>query len=75
VGDFAGQGQENEDLIFDLGGNVTEWVLTSDGKGKTAGGSADCPADTRSMCTAAPEYVGFRVVRSAPISAAASAKQ
>lgn len=65
VGSFAGQGQENEELIFDLGGNVAEWELTPDGKGKAMGGSADCPADPRSNCTPAPEYVGFRVVRGA----------
>jgi dipeptidyl aminopeptidase/acylaminoacyl peptidase len=65
VGSFAGQGQESEDLIFDLGGNAAEWVLTPDGKGKVVGGSADCPADVRSTCTPATEYVGFRVVRGA----------
>jgi formylglycine-generating enzyme required for sulfatase activity len=76
VGSFTGQGQENEDLIFDLGGNVAEWVLTSDGKGKLVGGSADCPADARSICTAAPEYAGFRVVRGAPKAVtAANAKE
>lgn len=62
VGSFTGQGQEGEELIFDLGGNVAEWVLTGDGKGKVMGGSADCPADPRSSCTPAPEYIGFRVV-------------
>jgi hypothetical protein len=46
-----------------LGGNVAEWVLTRDGKGKVIGGSADCPASTESNCTPAPEYIGFRVVR------------
>jgi len=65
VGSFPAQGQENEDLLFDLGGNVAEWVLTDDGTGKVMGGSADCPADPRSNCTPAPEYVGFRVVRGA----------
>ena len=64
-GSFAGQGKDDEDLIFDLGGNVGEWVLTRDGKGKVIGGSADCPADPKANCTAAPEYVGFRVVRGA----------
>ena len=29
------------------------------------GGSADCPTDPKANCTAAPEYVGFRVVRGA----------
>ena len=65
VGSFRGQGKEDEEPIFDLGGNVAEWVLTRDGNGKVIGGSADCPADTKSTCTAAPEYVGFRVVRGA----------
>jgi formylglycine-generating enzyme required for sulfatase activity len=71
VGSFAGQGQENEELLFDLGGNAAEWVLTADGKGKVMGGSADCPADPRSSCTPAPEYIGFRVVRGAPATAPA----
>jgi formylglycine-generating enzyme required for sulfatase activity len=63
VGRFRGQGKDDEEPIYDLGGNVAEWVLTRDGKGKVVGGSADCPADPRSSCTPAPEYVGFRVVR------------
>jgi hypothetical protein len=77
AGSFPGQGQENEELIFDLGGNVAEWVLTADGKGKVLGGSADCPADPRSACTPATEYVGFRVVRSAakPTAATTAAKE
>src|SRR5260221_132957 len=63
VGNFAGQGQEDQELVFDLGGNVAEWVALADGRGKADGGSADCPADSRSSCAAAAEYVGFRVVR------------
>jgi dipeptidyl aminopeptidase/acylaminoacyl peptidase len=63
VGSFRGQGKDDEEPIYDLGGNVAEWVLTRDGKGKVIGGSADCPADAQANCTAAPEYVGFRVVR------------
>jgi dipeptidyl aminopeptidase/acylaminoacyl peptidase len=63
VGSFHGQGKEDEEPIYDLGGNVAEWVLTRDGKGKVIGGSADCPADAKANCTPAPEYVGFRVVR------------
>jgi len=62
VGSFAGKGRDDEEPIYDLGGNVAEWVLTRDGKGKVIGGSADCPADPKANCTAAPEYVGFRVV-------------
>jgi dipeptidyl aminopeptidase/acylaminoacyl peptidase len=65
VGSFHGQGKEDEEPIYDLGGNVAEWVLTRDGKGKVIGGSTDCPADPKSNCTPGPEYVGFRVVRGA----------
>jgi len=65
VGSFRGQGKEDEEPIYDLGGNVAEWALTRDGKGKVIGGSADCPADAAIPCTPAPEYVGFRVVRGA----------
>jgi dipeptidyl aminopeptidase/acylaminoacyl peptidase len=65
VGSFPGQGQEDQELVFDLGGNVAEWVAMGDGKGKAEGGSADCPADPRSSCVAAVEYTGFRVVRGA----------
>ncbi|PYU06837.1 MAG: peptidase S9 [Acidobacteria bacterium] len=65
VGSFTGQGKEDEELIFDLGGNVGEWVLTRDGKGKVIGGSADCPADPKANCSPAPAYIGFRVVRGA----------
>jgi len=65
VGSFAGQGQEKEEAVFDVGGNAAEWVLTADGKGKAVGGSADCPADARSNCTPEETYVGFRVVRGA----------
>jgi dipeptidyl aminopeptidase/acylaminoacyl peptidase len=66
VGSFHGQGQDDEEPIYDLGGNVAEWVLTRDGKGQVIGGSADCPADSRSNCQPAPEYIGFRVVRGEP---------
>jgi dipeptidyl aminopeptidase/acylaminoacyl peptidase len=65
AGSFAGQGQEDQELVFDLGGNVAEWVALPDGKGKAEGGSADCPSDPRSSCAAAAEYIGFRVVRGA----------
>jgi formylglycine-generating enzyme required for sulfatase activity len=65
VGTFQGKGKDDEEPIYDLGGNVAEWVLTRDGKGKVIGGSADCPADPKSSCTPAPEYMGFRVVRGA----------
>ncbi len=63
VGSFRGQGKDDEEPIYDLGGNVAEWVLMRDGKGKVIGGSADCPASPEANCTPAPEYIGFRVVR------------
>jgi dipeptidyl aminopeptidase/acylaminoacyl peptidase len=75
VGSFHGQGKDDEEPIYDLGGNVAEWVLTRDGKGKVIGGSADCPADAKSTCTPAPEYVGFRVVRGEAKPAPVPAKQ
>jgi dipeptidyl aminopeptidase/acylaminoacyl peptidase len=73
VGSFAIEGAETEEPVFDFGGNVAEWVETKDGKGKAVGGSADCPADTRSSCTAALEYIGFRVVRNSVATAAPAA--
>ncbi|MGB8475580.1 MAG: prolyl oligopeptidase family serine peptidase [Candidatus Acidiferrum sp.] len=62
VGSFVGAGEEGQERIYDLGGNVAEWVMTRDGKGKVIGGSADCPADPNSGCEPQPEYIGFRVV-------------
>jgi dienelactone hydrolase len=62
VGSFPGVGEEGEERVYDLGGNVAEWVMTRDGKGKAIGGSADCPADAKSGCEPQPEYIGFRVV-------------
>jgi formylglycine-generating enzyme required for sulfatase activity len=64
VGSFraAGPGE----AVFDLGGNVAEWVTGKDGKGELRGGSADAPADPRrTTSAAAPEYRGFRVVKQA----------
>ena len=65
VGSFPGQGKPDEELIFDLGGNAAEWVLTPDGKGKAMGGSADQPADTRATNEPNPGYIGVRIVRGA----------
>ncbi|HKN75590.1 MAG TPA: prolyl oligopeptidase family serine peptidase [Candidatus Acidoferrum sp.] len=62
VGSFLGAGEDDEERIYDLGGNVAEWAMTRDGKGKVIGGSADCPADPKSGCEPQPEYIGFRVV-------------
>ncbi len=63
VGSFAGQGKPDEELIFDLGGNVAEWTLTPDGKGKALGGSADQPGDTHTSKEPGSAYIGLRVVR------------
>ena len=67
VGSFSGQGDENEELIFDLGGNVAEWAIAADGSGKTLGGSADRPSDSKARYRDADgEYSGLRVIRGAP---------
>jgi dipeptidyl aminopeptidase/acylaminoacyl peptidase len=68
VGSFRGQGSEGQELIFDLGGNVAEWVVSADGSGRILGGSANRPADekARPELSAQPAdlaYTGFRVVR------------
>lgn len=65
VGSFPGAGDEGEELLFDLHGNVAEWVLTKEGAARALGGSADLPVDTRLRAREpSPEYIGFRVVRS-----------
>ncbi|HYP29859.1 MAG TPA: prolyl oligopeptidase family serine peptidase [Blastocatellia bacterium] len=70
VGSFKGAG--SDDLVFDLGGNVAEWVAAKGGKGRVMGGSADTPVDAKLRARQpAPEYVGFRVVKGANGSAAA----
>jgi hypothetical protein len=56
-------------MVFDLGGNVAEWVTGKDGTGCLRGGSADAPVDEKRRTNqAAAEYRGFRVVeeREAP---------
>ncbi|MGC4053493.1 MAG: prolyl oligopeptidase family serine peptidase [Paludibaculum sp.] len=60
VGSFTGSG---EDPLFDLGGNVAEWVTKKDGSTAALGGSADRPADAKTTTQARPDYIGFRVVR------------
>lgn len=60
VGLYAGVGAGEK--VFDLGGNVAEWVLPKAGEAYPAGGSADAPEDPKSHLGAAPEYVGLRVV-------------
>lgn len=49
--------------VFDLGGNVAEWVMKKDDKGVLRGGSADAPADGKQKKSqAAASYWGFRVL-------------
>jgi dipeptidyl aminopeptidase/acylaminoacyl peptidase len=63
VGSTKGTG---DDPVFDLGGNVAEWVVLKDGKGRPYGGSADSPADARLAARKpGPGYIGFRVVKGA----------
>jgi dipeptidyl aminopeptidase/acylaminoacyl peptidase len=60
AGGFKAVGEEG---VFDLGGNVAEWVTTSDGKGELRGGSADAPADAKAgKNEAGAVYRGLRVV-------------
>jgi hypothetical protein len=64
VGSFRGFGED--DLVFDLGGNVAEWALDEDGTGTLMGGSADTSSDAKSRGVEAAEaYRGFRVIRGA----------
>ncbi|HVF91494.1 MAG TPA: prolyl oligopeptidase family serine peptidase [Blastocatellia bacterium] len=68
VGSFKGTG--SDDPVFDLGGNVAEWVVSKDG-GRVMGGSADTPVDAKlRVRRPAPEYIGFRVARDASAAAA-----
>ncbi len=64
VGSFKPSGKDNP--VFDLGGNVAEWVVGKDSQGKTIGGSADLPADPKVRDREpAAAYIGFRVVKAA----------
>jgi dipeptidyl aminopeptidase/acylaminoacyl peptidase len=58
----SGRGVGQGEPVFDLGGNVAEWVCGRDGRGVLRGGSADQPAQPAAHAEAAPEYRGFRVV-------------
>jgi formylglycine-generating enzyme required for sulfatase activity len=71
VGSFpgAGDGGSGEALIFDLGGNVSEWAEGGDGQGMTLGGSADRPADPATPSSVDNiSFTGLRVVRGAATS-------
>ncbi len=62
VGSFPGVGDEEQ--VFDLGGNVAEWVVKKDDTGELQGGSADRPADAKQTTNkAGREYQGFRVIK------------
>jgi dipeptidyl aminopeptidase/acylaminoacyl peptidase len=72
VGSFAAEGEEGEEVVFDLDGNVGEWVVAADGSGKAEGGSADRPSDNQAAYHPADAaYIGFRVVHIAPTPALA----
>jgi formylglycine-generating enzyme required for sulfatase activity len=65
VGSFDGIGKD--ELLFDIGGNVAEWVISKDGTGRPLGGSADQPIDAQlRRREPAREYIGFRVVKGQP---------
>lgn len=67
VGSFKPDGESGDELIFDLGGNVSEWVVASNGAGKALGGSADRPADLKAAYRPAElPYTGFRIVHIPP---------
>lgn len=62
-GSFPPVGKKGEPGFWDLAGNVAEWAVTEDGKGKVLGFSALSPTDKRCEYTPPPPgYVGFRVV-------------
>ena len=68
VGSFHPSGKDDQELIYDLGGNVAEWTVTKEGTGKVVGGSADTPGDPKidpQFRNPAAAYIGFRVVRDA----------
>jgi dienelactone hydrolase len=53
--------------VYDLGGNVAEWVTGAEGEGKVTGLSAVTTRDGRSIYTAPPpRYTGFRVIEEKP---------
>jgi pimeloyl-ACP methyl ester carboxylesterase len=61
VGSFPGVG--DDEPVFDLVGNVAEWVVGPDGEDILIGGSADRPSDSKAAAVEAAEtYHGFRVV-------------
>lgn len=63
VGSLPGCG---EDPVFDLDGNVAEWVLRSDGSGVAGGPSADRPASGAPPSAVPPALAGIRLVVEGP---------
>jgi formylglycine-generating enzyme required for sulfatase activity len=62
-GSFPPAGKKDQPGIWDLAGNVAEWTVTEDGKGKVLGFSAVSPTDKRCEYSPPPPgYVGFRVI-------------
>ncbi|MFO0843709.1 MAG: prolyl oligopeptidase family serine peptidase [Gemmataceae bacterium] len=58
----SGRGVGKPEMVYDLGGNVAEWVEGEGGEGVLRGGSADLPADDRGKGPKADlNYQGFRV--------------
>lgn len=67
VGSFPGRRDGDGPSVFDLGGNVAEWVTRVDGSGEPRGGRADWPSDAKTtQRDASPACVGFRVIRANP---------
>lgn len=62
-GSFPPAGKTSDPGVWDLAGNVAEWSVTEDGKGKVLGLSALTPRDKRCEYTPPPPgYTGFRVI-------------
>ena len=62
-GSFPLAGKKDEPEFWDLAGNVVEWAVTEDGKGKMLGFSAVSPTDKRCEYASPPSgYVGLRVI-------------
>ncbi|MCK4775173.1 MAG: hypothetical protein KAT30_10325, partial [Candidatus Krumholzibacteria bacterium] len=65
VGSFRPAGPTNGARVYDLGGNVSEWVTGKNGEGIIKGLSAVSLHDKRAEYSRPPlVYVGFRVVGS-----------
>ena len=55
--------EKDEHGVWDLAGNVAEWAVTEDGKGKVMGFSAMSPTDKRCEYSPPPPgYVELRVI-------------